>query len=187
MQNSDLKGSDLQNGLSGFFVLYICQHELYLLKPLGQSSELWTLSSIVLSRNVGRFLVGVCFHDNGRVSTIVKLHWISKIIRKMIPWRKNNSQASSHGGYKPALANNDLHSLMHHSVQPVPIPPGNPGEFFQVLSVPGVGHLCTPVTPWEFDAHAFKTVISPGRVLFLRDGEKRYGFRVTVACPRRID
>ena len=52
---------------------------------------------------------------------------------------------------------------MHHSIPPVPIPPGNPGAFVQVLC-PGGGAFAQPVaSSREFDTPGFKTVKTPGR------------------------
>ena len=70
-------------------------------------------------------------------------------------------------------------------------PRATPGHLFR-FSVPGVGHLCVP---WRPPGNLIHAVSKPSkdraaelRVLFLRDRGfrgKRYGSRVTVACPRR--
>ena len=86
-----------------------------------------------------------------------------------------------------------LRAVMHPSFPPVPIPLAAPGQLFCRFFVPGMGHLCSTDRP---PGNFIHVVSKPSKAgvpklrffLFLRDGgfrRKRYGFRVTVACPRR--
>ena len=82
--------------------------------------------------------------------------------------------------------------VMHQSILPVPISPrATPGHLFR-FSIPGMGHFWTLMRPpgiWymQFQKPSKSWAVKL-RVLLLRGGGfhgKRYGFRVTVACPRR--
>ena len=76
---------------------------------------------------------------------------------------------------------------MHQSIPTVPILPGNPEAFVQVLFPGGGGAF----EIWGFETRGFKTVKARQDACFISSRPRfcallpqvKAGFRVTVACP----
>ena len=100
----------------------------------------------------------------------------------------------SNGKACKVLLSDQSFKLMHQSIPPVPIPPGNPRAFVHDrFSVREVGPLCTPwqVPPPPHPRILIHMVSKPSksqaiklRVLFLCNGGFR-GKSLTVACLQR--